>query len=286
VSLIRSVIVTAIGVAAMCFPWTNNATEMQEIPEQAAADRPPPVLVVERRNSQVTITGDVSSTENEARILQIAESFIPNTELKTELRLRAPLPAGWGLVTELVLRAIKETHSSTAYVDEQQIFIRGFTLDQFAWQATTAQLKKNLLPDMRFEHEVERLKIGASLEEQCRQLFTSVAGERHMGFKPSSNELSTNAFSLLDGIIQIAADCPSASITITGHTDNSGDEQTNQPLSKARADSVVAYMVASGIAAERLQSNGAGSSVPLSTDDNARARKLNRRIEFEISFPQ
>ena len=68
-SLIRSVIVTAIGVAAMCFPWTKNAAEMQE---QAAADRPPPVLVVERRNSQVTITGDVSSTENEARILQIA----------------------------------------------------------------------------------------------------------------------------------------------------------------------------------------------------------------------
>ena len=197
-SLIRSVLITAIGVAAMVFPSTNNAADMQEIPEQAAADRPPPELIIERRNSQLTNTGDVSSTE----------------------------------------------------------------------------------------HEVEQLKIGASLEEQCRQLFASVSGERHIGFKPSSNELTTNAFSLLDEIIQIAADCPSAAITITGHTDNSGDEHTNQPLSKARADSVVAYMVARGISAERLQSHGAGSSVPLSTDDNARARKLNRRIEFEISFPQ
>jgi OOP family OmpA-OmpF porin len=155
-----------------------------------------------------------------------------------------------------------------------------------AEQTATEQLKKNLLPGMRFGHEVEELKIGASLEEQCRQLFASVAGERHIGFKPSSNELTTNAFSLLDEIIQIAADCPSATITITGHTDNSGDEHINQPLSKARADSVVAYMVARGIAAERLQSQGAGSSVPLFTDDNARARKLNRRIEFDISFPQ
>lgn len=190
-SLIRSVLVTAIGVAAMVFPSTNDAADMQEIPEQAAAE-----------------------------------------------------------------------------------------------QTATEQLKKNLLPGMRFGHEVEELKIGASLEEQCRQLFASVAGERHIGFKPSSNELTTNAFSLLDEIIQIAADCPSATITITGHTDNSGDEHINQPLSKARADSVVAYMVARGIAAERLQSQGAGSSVPLFTDDNARARKLNRRIEFDISFPQ
>ncbi len=197
-SLIRSVLITAIGVAAMVFPSTNNAADMQEVPEQAAADRPPPEQIIEHRSSQLTITGDVSS----------------------------------------------------------------------------------------IEHEVEQLKIGASLEDQCRQLFVSVASERHIGFKPSSNELTTNAFSLLDEIVQIAADCPSAAITITGHTDDSGDEHVNQPLSKARADSVVAYMVARGIAAERLRSHGAGSSVPLFTEDNARARKLNRRIEFEISFPQ
>jgi len=155
-----------------------------------------------------------------------------------------------------------------------------------AEQTATEQLQKNLLPGMRLEHEVKEPKIGASLEDQCRQLFVSVASGRHIGFKPSSNELTTSAFSLLDEIIQIAADCPSAAITIIGHTDNSGDERVNQPLSKARADSVVAYMVARGIAAERLQSHGAGSSVPLLTDDNSRARKLNRRIEFEISFPQ
>ena len=133
---------------------------------------------------------------------------------------------------------------------------------------------------------VEVLKIGALLQEQCRQLFTSVASERHVKFEHSSNELSSNAFSLLDEIVQIVADCPSAAITITGHTDSSGDERTNQSMSKARADSVFAYMVARGIAAERLQSHGAGSSAPLSTEDSARARRLNRRIEFEILFPQ
>jgi outer membrane protein OmpA-like peptidoglycan-associated protein len=113
-----------------------------------------------------------------------------------------------------------------------------------------------------------------------------VAGGRHVEFEHSSNELNSSAFPLLDEIVQIVADCPATAITITGHTDSSGDERTNQSLSKARADSVFAYMVAKGIAAERLQSRGVGSSAPLSMEDNARARKLNRRIEFEILFPQ
>jgi outer membrane protein OmpA-like peptidoglycan-associated protein len=153
-------------------------------------------------------------------------------------------------------------------------------------QAVEAQQEQNRLPAMRFGHQIEVLQIAASFQDQCRQLFASVAGERHVEFEHSSNELNSNAFPLLDEIVQIVADCPSAAITITGHTDSSGDERTNQLLSKARADSVFAYMVAKGIAAERLQSRGAGSSAPLSMEDSARARKLNRRIQFEILFPQ
>lgn len=278
--------IIAIGVVAMCFSIPNNAAQMWEIPGQSGAARPKPTLIIERRNSHVTITGDVSSVENEIRILQLAESFEPNIEVEKDLRLRASLPAGWALVTELALRAVMDMHSSAAYVDEQRISIRGFTTDPVAWQAAAKQLAENLLPGMRFENEVELLPLGDTHEEQCRRLFTSVTSERHVGFRPSSDELNSNAFPLLDEIIQIAADCPSAAITITGHTDSSGDEGTNQLLSKARADAVVAYMVARGIAANRLEARGAGSSVPLFTDDSIRARKLNRRIEFELHFPE
>ena len=95
-------------------------------------------------------------------------------------------------------------------------------------QAVEAQQEQNLLPDLQFGHQVEVLKIGASLQEHCRQVVASVAGERHVEFEHSSNELNSNAFPLLDEIVQIVADCPSAAITITGHTDSSGDERTNQ----------------------------------------------------------
>lgn len=281
----RSALVTAIGAAAIYFAATGSVAVTQELPGLVEAALPPPVLIIERRNSQLTVAGDVRSVAHESRMQLIAESFLPRKQINMELKLRASLPPTWPLTTELVLRAISATHSSTAYVDEQQIFIRGFTPDQSGWVAAIGRLQEHLPAGTRLRHEVEELKVGASLEDQCSQLFAAAATGRHISFRLSSDELNSNAYSLLDELVQIAADCPSAAILITGHTDSSGNEDTNRQLSKARAESVVAFMVERGIAAERLQSYGAGSSEPLVSEDNARARKLNRRIEFSIEFP-
>ncbi len=90
---------------------------------------------------------------------------------------------------------------------------------------------------------------------------------------------------MLDELIEVATDCPAAAISIAGHTDSSGDQRSNLRLSKARADSVVAYLVERGIAANRLHAHGAGSSMPLVIEDSVQARKQNRRIEFVFSFP-
>ena len=282
---LRSALISVIGAAAIYFAATGSVAVTQELPDPVAAANAPSVLIIERRNSQLTIAGDVRSAAHESRLQLIAESFMPRSQINTELRVRTPLPPNWPLVTELVLRAIGTTHASTAYVDEQQIFVRGFTPDQDAWMATITSLEEHLPPGIRFRYEVEELKVGASFEEQCRQLFAAASTGRHIGFKQASDELNSNAYSLLDELVQIAADCPAAEILITGHTDNSGDEEINQRLSKSRADSVIAFMVGRGIAAERLQSRGAGSAEPLVSEDNARARELNRRIEFSIEFP-
>ena len=284
-SFIRPALITAIGVVAVYCSLGTSLAEAQDLPEQSAVISSPPLLIVEHKNSRVTIAGDVSSDAHKAKILQIANSFASDTEIKDELRVRTLLPAGWAIVTEFVLRVIKETNSSTAYIDEQQIFIRGFTPNGSDWQAAIERLENNLLPGMQLRHEVEELQLGPSHQQQCRQLFDSASSGRHIGFSRASAELKSNAYSLLDELIQIAADCPSSSIVVTGHTDNSGDELANLRLSKARAASVVAYMVERGIVANRLQSHGAGSSVPLVTEDNPRASERNRRTEFELVFP-
>jgi outer membrane protein OmpA-like peptidoglycan-associated protein len=69
---------------------------------------------------------------------------------------------------------------------------------------------------------------------------------------------------------------------VYGHTDSRGARQMNTNLSKARAASVVQYLVSKGIAAGRLESDGFGPDKPLESNDTEDGRAKNRRVEFKI----
>lgn len=74
----------------------------------------------------------------------------------------------------------------------------------------------------------------------------------------------------------------SKKVKIIGHTDSSGDANKNTVLSQERAAAVQSYLVAKSIAAERLSTEGKGSSQPVADNATADGRKKNRRIEFEV----
>lgn len=71
-------------------------------------------------------------------------------------------------------------------------------------------------------------------------------------------------------------------IEIAGHTDNVGNEDGNQKLSENRAKAVVDYLKSMGVDASRLTYKGYGEAQPVTTNDTAEGRALNRRTEFRI----
>ena len=71
-------------------------------------------------------------------------------------------------------------------------------------------------------------------------------------------------------------------VEISGHTDNTGSAQLNASLSQDRAQAVVNYLKGKGIAANRMNAKGFGSSRPVATNNTADGRQQNRRTEFEI----
>lgn len=119
----------------------------------------------------------------------------------------------------------------------------------------------------------------------CQELVSLVLQQDKVTFAHSSDELGTDARGLLDEIVEIATDCPAMSIAVIGHTDDTGNENTNHNLSKARAESVVAYLTQGGVESRRLTAIGAGSKLPIASNDDPAGRQLNRRIEFELSLP-
>jgi len=72
---------------------------------------------------------------------------------------------------------------------------------------------------------------------------------------------------------------PALNVVIEGHTDDQGEEAYNLGLSERRAEAVLAWLVARGLDAARLQAIGRGEVAPLVSNDSADGRALNRRVE-------
>lgn len=75
-------------------------------------------------------------------------------------------------------------------------------------------------------------------------------------------------------------DNPDVRVEISGHTDNVGSDENNRVLSLNRANSVKAWLVARGIASDRIETKGYGESQPTATNDTPEGRQENRRIEM------
>jgi outer membrane protein OmpA-like peptidoglycan-associated protein len=78
---------------------------------------------------------------------------------------------------------------------------------------------------------------------------------------------------------------PSARITIVGHTDSTGSDAINQPLSVERALSVRDYLVTRGVAAGRVETIGRGDREPVASNSTEAGRAQNRRVEIFLREP-
>ena len=87
---------------------------------------------------------------------------------------------------------------------------------------------------------------------------------------------------MLDALTMAAKRCVGVRIEVRGHTDDTGDAESDRKLSEARAAAVVAYMTGLGLPAARVSARGYGGAKPLAANDTEEGRAKNRRIEFAM----
>jgi outer membrane protein OmpA-like peptidoglycan-associated protein len=75
---------------------------------------------------------------------------------------------------------------------------------------------------------------------------------------------------------------PKVTLSVVGHTDNTGSDAINDPLSRQRAESVRNYLSARGIPSQRIAVAGRGSHEPVSGNDSEAGRAANRRVEIYL----
>ena len=121
---------------------------------------------------------------------------------------------------------------------------------------------------------------GAEVEPTAlaEELTETVAGTVH--FETASAILDQESTHVLDLVVAALQNNPSTQVVVEGHTDSKGSEDTNLRLSQARAEAVVAYLVAAGISPDRLTAVGFGETRPIAENGTTIGRDQNRRIEF------
>jgi outer membrane protein OmpA-like peptidoglycan-associated protein len=102
----------------------------------------------------------------------------------------------------------------------------------------------------------------------------------YINFETASAAIQQDSMSQLDQVAQMLQSSPELKVEVGGHTDNVGTPDTNEKLSEARAKSVVAALVAKGVAAGRLTPKGYGQTSPVADNRTEEGRAKNRRVEL------
>jgi outer membrane protein OmpA-like peptidoglycan-associated protein len=106
-----------------------------------------------------------------------------------------------------------------------------------------------------------------------------------VSFDTNRADIKPNFQPILDRFATTLNDNPATFVTIIGHTDSTGADQINQPLSLERAAHARDYLASRGIAANRISVEGRGSREPVASNDDPAGRARNRRVEIYVNEP-
>ena len=107
-----------------------------------------------------------------------------------------------------------------------------------------------------------------------------------ISFDVGRSDIKPNFRPILDKFATTLAQNTNTRVNIIGHTDNTGSDAVNDPLSMNRAAHARDYIAARGVNANRIQIAGRGSHEPLFANDSEANRARNRRVEIFVAEPQ
>lgn len=108
----------------------------------------------------------------------------------------------------------------------------------------------------------------------------------NVSFDTGKYDLKPALIPVLDSVANALNEHQELQAVALGHTDNTGSDAINQPLSVNRAQSVTNYLGSKGVASNRLNARGMSSNDPIADNSTAEGRAANRRVELYLFAPK
>ena len=103
-----------------------------------------------------------------------------------------------------------------------------------------------------------------------------------ISFAVNRSDIRSDFRPILDRFAQTLVSNPAATVQIIGHTDSTGSDAINNPLSINRAASTRDYLAARGVPQARVQIDGRGKNDPIADNGTVAGRAQNRRVEIYV----
>ena len=104
-----------------------------------------------------------------------------------------------------------------------------------------------------------------------------------VSFETGKADIQTGMRPVLDRFGQSLATNPSTTLRIIGHTDSTGSDAVNNPLSVSRASTVRDYLTARGVSMNRIAIDGRSAREPVGDNETQAGRAMNRRVEIFVA---
>ncbi len=139
--------------------------------------------------------------------------------------------------------------------------------------------------DRRAALEAETRGTGVEVSRTAdNQLKVNIPSD--ISFDTGSAIVKPSMRGVLDPFAASVHNDPTVLITVVGHTDSTGSDAVNQPLSVQRANSVRDYLVDHGVSAGRISTAGRGEQQPIAENTTDAGRAKNRRVEILLREPE
>lgn len=121
-------------------------------------------------------------------------------------------------------------------------------------------------------------------QTQDNQLKLEIPSD--ISFDTGRADIKPNFRQVLDKFAASLQENPTTRLSIIGHTDSTGSDAVNDPLSTERALRTRDYLTARGVSPARFAVYGRGSHEPIAPNDTEANRARNRRVEIFVAEPQ
>ena len=121
---------------------------------------------------------------------------------------------------------------------------------------------------------------GVSVTRIDDQIVLNMPG--NITFPSNQADINADFYPVLNSVGLVLQEFEKTLVEIVGHTDSTGSDSINQPLSERRAASVGSYLLGRELLPQRVETYGVGSRYPVADNTNSSGRALNRRVEITL----